>query len=698
MQLLFLCTVSVAAQTRLLLNSGNTNSSIAGSGKNATTSAGDARATGFGSPRTVAYDTQGNLFLVDSRNNQVTRLTPDGQLTIVAGTGLEGNTGDGGPATAALLDRPSAIVIQPDGTLLIADTGNHRIRSITPAGTIQTIAGTGMPGNRGDNGLATQAQLRSPSALALDADGTLLIADTGNHRIRRISANGVMTAVAGNGKEGDTGDGGPASSATLLRPAALLLLPDKRILIADSAAHRIRVLTSDGNIAAFDTAPLRRPQGMALDAAGSLVIADADLQQLLQVANGGYTVLAGNSNQGAATNGSLNSPSSATADSSGGIAIADTGNHQVQHLALPAMDFGSIPAGKQSASQPLLLQNGSDESLQITSVALSSAFALAPGGTCSAFPITLAANAACSLQVTFSPSAQGPAKAIGLVQTVSSPLTMLLLTGIGIPGANLAASTTALTSNGSISYVGAPVLFTATVAGSLLTQPTGNIILQDGGNSLATVALASGNATVATSALTVGQHTLRAVYSGDAAYASSTSASITQTVLIAPDFSISTPATSYSGSASGTVTIPVTVLPLNGTLNHAATIAISGLPTGATATFLPSTFNLAGDPVAITLIIKVPATLASNPSHITGWITAALLLAIVPFKRRHRTAILLALVMVSIQGCGGFRTTSTSSGGGSTTHRYTCTITATTTGVLNDTLTHSIPLELALTQ
>jgi sugar lactone lactonase YvrE len=692
-----LCGLSLSAQTRLVLNVGNATTTLAGNGKNATTKNGDALNSSLGSPRAVTYDPQGNLFLVDSRNNQVTRLTPDGQLTIVAGTGQEGYAGDSGPATSALLDRPSAIALQPDGTLLIADTGNHRIRSIDPEGIIHTIAGTGSAGNGGDGGPATSAQLRSPAGIALDADGTVLIADTGNHRIRRINASSTMTAVAGNGKEGDAGDGGPATAATFLRPTASLLLPDKRILIADTGAHRLRVLMPNGQIAAFDTTTLRRPQGMAMDPAGSLLIADADLQQLLQVANGGYVVLAGNRGQGSAANGSLNSPSSAAVDNNGGIAIADTGNHQVQHVALPTMDFGNIPAGKQSAAQVLLLQNDAGDSLQITSVALTSAFTLVPGGTCDAFPITLAAHSTCSLQIAFLPNVQGPAKVVGLVQTTTGPPAALLLTGTGIADTNLATSSTALTSNGAISYAGAPVQFTATITGSLLTAPTGNLTLQEGNTNLATVALTSGKATVATTALTSGQHTLRAIYSGDASYASSTSAAITQTVIAAPDFSLSTPAASYSGNASGTVTIPISVLPLNGTLNHTASIAISGLPTGVTATFLPSTFNLAGDPVAITLIIKVPATLASSPTNQSQWIAAALLLAVLPLKRKRAPAMLLVMLLLSLQGCGGFRTTSISTGS-STTHSYTCALTVTTTGVLADTLTHSIPLELDLTQ
>lgn len=694
---LLLWGVSGAAQTRLVLNSGTSTATIAGNGNDARTTAGNALTSGLGAPRSVVYDTQGNLFLVDSRNNQISRLKPDGQLTIVAGTGQEGFAGDNGPATAALLNRPSSIVLLPDSTILVADTGNHRIRSISPSGIITTIAGTGIAGNAGDNGPAVASTLRNPAALILDADNTLLIADAGNHRIRRINAAGVITAVAGNGKEGNEGDGGAVTQATFLRPAALLLLPDKRILIADAAAHRIRALTPDGTITAFDAATLRRPEGMTLDSIGNLLVADADLQQLLQVANGGYTILAGNNKQGAATGGTLNSPSSAAVDSSGGVAIADMRNHQVQHVALPVVAFGAIPAGAQSASQNLLLQNAGNEPLHITSIALNADFSIVSGGTCGSGPITLAAHATCSLQIAFAPKAQGPAKLIGLVQLLSGPPTAVLLTGTGTPGANLAASSTALTSNGAISYSGSPVQFTAAVTGPLLAPPTGTVTIQDGATSLATLTLTSGKATTALSSLTVGQHTLRAVYAGDANYTSSTSALIMQIVVSAPDFSLSTPATSYSGSASGTVTIPISVLPLNGSLNHPATIAISGLPTGSSATFLPATFTLAGDPVAVTLLIKLPATLASSPASHAPWIAAALLLIVLPFRRKRAPALLLMMGLVSTQGCGGFRATSTSTSS-STTHRYTCILTVTTTGVLGDTLTHTTPLELDLTQ
>lgn len=694
--LLFMAS-SAPSQTRLILNSGNTVTTLSGSGKDGITTAGNALTTQLGTPRRALYDVSGNLLVVDSRNNVVTRVTPSGQLTVIVGTGREGYDGDGGVATKALLNRPMSIALQPDGTLFIADTGNHCIRSVAPNGIITTVAGNGKPGDSGDGSASQNATLRNPSGLAMDSDNTLLIADTGNHRIRRIAANGTIVAVAGTGKEGDSGDGGPAADATFRRPTALLVLKDRSILIADTDARRIRVITSDGNIAPYNSTSFRSPEGMTLDASGSVVVADAQLQQVLQTATAGSNALAGNGKQGALATGALNTPSSVATDASGGIAISDRGNHQVQHLALPTLDFGSIPVGQTSATQALQLQNAGSTALQITSIALSPAFAITSNGNCGALPLTLAANAQCSLQLAFTPQATGTAQTIGLIQSVSAPPSMLRLTGIGVSGTNLATSRISLVSDGSISYSGAPIKFTTTVAGSLLTPPTGNVIFQDGTNNIATVPLTTGIATLSTAALTTSTHTVRAIYSGDSAYATSTSSSITQTVVAAPDFSLTTSAASYSGSANNSVTVPITVLPVNGTLNHPTTLTISDLPSGATATFTPSTFTLGGDPVAISLLIKIPATLASRQSHTGILLTALLLFSIFPLKRKRLPIFLLIFCTFTLQGCGGFRTTASTSTANHT-HRYNCTITATTTGVVGDTLTHSVPVELDLTQ
>ena len=160
----------------------------------------------------VAADRAGNVFFVDQ--NTVLRLdAATGILTLVAGNGTPGFSGDNGPATSAQLNGPAGVAVDSAGNLYIADTGNHRIRKVSN-GVITTVAGNGTPGFSGDNGPATSAQLYNPVGVAVDSAGNLYIADAGNNRIRKVS-NGVITTVAGNGTCGFSGDNGPATSAAV---------------------------------------------------------------------------------------------------------------------------------------------------------------------------------------------------------------------------------------------------------------------------------------------------------------------------------------------------------------------------------------------------------------------------------------------------------------------------------------------------
>src|ERR1035441_10095668 len=160
----------------------------------------------------VAVDAQGNLYASDSANNIVVWITPNGVLTVVAGNGKAGFSGDGGPATSASLNFPSGVAIDSDGNLYIADENNSRIRKVS-SGTIMTVAGNGGKGFSGDGGAATSGSLCGPSGVATDSAGILYIADTCNNRIRRISG-GTITTVAGNGNAGFSGDGVPATSSS----------------------------------------------------------------------------------------------------------------------------------------------------------------------------------------------------------------------------------------------------------------------------------------------------------------------------------------------------------------------------------------------------------------------------------------------------------------------------------------------------
>jgi DNA-binding beta-propeller fold protein YncE len=175
-------------------------------------------------PTDVALDARGNLFIVEHTGHRVRMVTPAGTISTVAGTGQAGFAGDGGPATAAQLNLPISVVPDDAGHLYIADVGNHRVRMVGPDGAIRTVAGGGNPvDGLGDGGLATEARLDTPMQLVLDGAGNLFVADSRDLRIRRVGPVGIINTVAGTGKAGFAGDGGPATQALLSGPWGLAM-------------------------------------------------------------------------------------------------------------------------------------------------------------------------------------------------------------------------------------------------------------------------------------------------------------------------------------------------------------------------------------------------------------------------------------------------------------------------------------------
>lgn len=196
----------------------------------------------------VAYMAGGGFILADTGNHRIRRVWPDGTITTVAGTGEPGYSGDGGLATAARLEAPRGVAALPDGGFLVPDTGNYRVRRVWPDGTITTVAGSGVRGYGGDGGPALAAQLALPFSAVPLADGGVLIADTANHRVRRVLPGGSIVTVAGAGVPGSGGDGGPATQALLDAPHAVAALPDGGFLVADTLNHRMRRVWPDGTI------------------------------------------------------------------------------------------------------------------------------------------------------------------------------------------------------------------------------------------------------------------------------------------------------------------------------------------------------------------------------------------------------------------------------------------------------------------
>lgn len=199
----------------------------------------------IGEPRGLAFGAEGTLFVLEARTWRVLAIDlAAGTLRVVAGVGMPdpGGHGDGGPAIRAHLRDPRAICVALDGALLIAERTGHRVRRIAKDGTISTLAGTGERGASGDGGPASQAQLDGPCGLAIDGVGNVLVADTNNHRIRRIdSTTGMISTIAGTGAAGLAGDGGPAHAAQLRFPEAIVVAGDGvTLLVADGGNKRIR--------------------------------------------------------------------------------------------------------------------------------------------------------------------------------------------------------------------------------------------------------------------------------------------------------------------------------------------------------------------------------------------------------------------------------------------------------------------------
>jgi|DewCreStandDraft_4_1066084.scaffolds.fasta_scaffold06561_5 sugar lactone lactonase YvrE len=310
-------------------------------------------------PAGMAWDAAGNLYIADSQNHRVRMVTREGVIRTIAGTGVAGSSGDGGPATEASLLLPVDLAFDARGNLYIAEAHGHRIRKVSTEGVISTVAGTGARGYSGDGGPATEAALDTPQGIALDAAGTLYIADTGNHRVRRVDAEGRITTIAGNGEDGSAGDGGPAVEAQLSDPSSVALDAAGNLYIADSWANRIRKVTPEGRIVTVagtgargfsgDGGPAAEawfsgPACVRVDAAGNLLVADRYNNRVRKISpDGRITTIAGNGyygavgdtngDGGAATAAMLQWPGAVAIAPDGSVYVADTGADRIRRVA-----------------------------------------------------------------------------------------------------------------------------------------------------------------------------------------------------------------------------------------------------------------------------------------------------------------------------------------------------------------------------
>lgn len=312
------------------------------------------------SPVDLAVDREGNIYIADDSNNRLRKLTiSTGLISTVAGTLVAGYNGDDIDATTASLNTPEGVGVDPAGNVYIADTLNHRLRKVTVStGKITTIAGTGSSfGTPVDGILATRSTLSRPSSVAVDTEGNIYIADSANHRIRKVSGStGIISTVAGTGVRGYNQDGIAATTATLSSPLAVAVDAAGNIYIADSFNNRLRKVTlSTGIIETIagtgttgfnadkilaTTSRLYNPKGVAIDRLGNVFIADSENYRIRKVivSTGIITTIAGTGIAGFtgdgvnATSARLNYVTGIAVDATDNFYIADTSNHRIRSM------------------------------------------------------------------------------------------------------------------------------------------------------------------------------------------------------------------------------------------------------------------------------------------------------------------------------------------------------------------------------
>ncbi len=608
-----------------------------------------ATAAALAAPAQIAYDAAGNLYIADLNNNVIRKVDLAGIVTTVAGDGEQGFAGDGGPASSAQLDSPAGVAVNAAGDIYIADTHNQRIRKVS-GGTITTIAGTGIAGFSGDSGVAASAQLSNPSALALDSSGNLFIADTGNHRIRKISGT-TITTVAGNGEQAFSGDGALATAAGIDSPNGVAIDAAGKIYIGDTRNQRVRVVDATGVISTLAGngskayggdggtaagASLARPRGLSVDAQGNIYVADSDNNRIRLIAGtGNITTVAGNGSQGFAGDGGpavnavLDAPRAPAAQAPGVFAFSDTNNQLVRGVSADGVIHtiggkNSGTGGGQSFSETLVLNGAS-------TVAFGSG----------------------SLTAIFSNASQTATGQVGLLDI-----------------------------SGSSTSVGSATL-------------TNNV------------------ATISTATLLPGTHRLVTSYGGDALNPPITSSVFVLTVTPPPinDFALIVSGTATQSVNPGqTATFNFMVQPQGGVLNAPITLTASGLPAGATAVFTPSGIPSGSAATSFSLAIKTATSNAATVppvSPLRGPLlpigAAVFLLPLIrskhvraKFARMPRT--LLGVFFLLIMGAATLGLAGCGSGGffPQQTQNYTITVTATATSVANTTLQHTTSVTLVV--
>jgi sugar lactone lactonase YvrE len=692
-------------------------------------------------PSAIVFDPAGNLYIAETANHVIRKVDTNGNITTIAGTGTQGSSSVSGPANAAQLDSPQGLALDTANNLYIADTHNHVIRKLSlTTNILTTIAGTGSPGFSGDNGLATNAQLDLPIALALDTSNNLYLADTSNHRIRRIEATtGVITTIAGNGTQGFSGDSGPAIAASIDSPTGLALDASNNLYLADTHNHRIRridattgVITTiagtgslgySGDTAPAATATLALPHGLTVDAAGNLYFADTENHRIRRIdaTTGLITTFAGNGTQGfsgdngPATAAALDSPRDTAFSPAQLLTLADTGNQRIRQLEASSSSLqttaglGLTTPGALTLTAPSVISYGTGNITATLAASTPATGLITFLDTTNTATITLAAIPLSTTTATLNTStlsaglhnitatyagdqthsaAQSPTFALNInprqLRATLAPSTLLYgqpipsitgtITGLlpqddsnftatfgtaattlspsgtylftsslsGSAAGNYALTITPasltinpapvqitltdLVATGTTVTPGTPLTLTSHVAPTTAGHPTGTVTLLDGTVQILTSpVLPSGDSAFTTNSLAQGANTLTALYSGDSNFqpGTSTPALITIGTGSAPptaDFTLSATGNTTQTVVSGSSASFTFAVQLQGNLSSPITLAAAGLPNLATASFNPASLPPGVAP-NFTLTIATPNTTAlqRNPAPSIYW-------------------------------------------------------------------------------
>ncbi len=700
---------------------------------------GPATSAQLDSPLGVAVDSSGNIYIADTHNNRV-REVSGGTITTIAGTATPGFSGDGGVATTAQLSYPSAVAVDSKFNVYIADQNNNRIREIIN-GTINTIAGNGQQGYSGDGGAAINAALNLPGGVAVDSSFNIYIADTNNNSVRLVTfSTGNITTIAGTGVPGYNGDG-TGTSIELDRPIGVAVDSSGNIYIADSDNNRIREL-SGGTIATISGSGVQGDSGdtglstnASLDTPhavaaynGEVAFADTQNNQVEAVNSGTLNTIAGTPVKGTET---LTLGSMTTTVYGSGMLTATlsdsgkTGTGQITFYdgqgpnpalvgtATLSSNTASISTSKLAAGTHYLVASypGDSNNPAVTSgvyvlvvtplqlTAMANAVNLLYGqeipsltGTLSGVLPADAGNVLVQFSTTATSTSNPATYPITAVLTGSAAANYALALASNSGALTIAPSPTgtALQLNTATPIFEAPVTLTATVTATSGVLPVGSVNFYNGATLLNSTPVAlntSGVATLIASSLPIGTLNLTALYSGNVDFVASTSSQITANN-ISPDFAITATPAAQAVVPTQSVNYTFMLTPVNPTFVYPVSLTTSGLPSGVAATLSASTIAAGAGATSVTLTVNAAATARlergrPQPRSLPPATALALLIAPLVFNRRFRrrcvrlsrkgTLLLLLLALAilgAVSGCGG--------GGffGQTNQSYTVTVTA----------------------